>query len=66
MKAYGWMGTTSHLMTSGIIEKVRNIVVLIGSMLKTVLKQTITTFKRSEEKATIQLRSLKHRPILST
>ena len=66
MKAYGWMGKTSHLMTSGIMEKVRKIVVLIGSMQKTVLKQTITTFIRSEEKATIQLRSLKHRPSLST
>ena len=27
MKEYEWMGSTSHLMTSGIMEKVRKIIV---------------------------------------
>ena len=39
MKAYGWMGRTSHLMTSGTKDKVRKIVVLPMSMQKTVLKR---------------------------
>ena len=26
MKAYGWVGRTSHLMTSGTVEKIRKIV----------------------------------------
>ena len=55
MKAYRWMGRTSHLMISGIMEKVRKIFVLSGSMQKTVLKQTIATLARSEAKSAIQL-----------
>ena len=38
MKAYGWMGRTSHLLTSDIMEKVRKIVVLTKNMQKKVLK----------------------------
>ena len=47
IKAYGWVGRTIHLMISGIMEKVSKIVVLTGSMQKTVLKQAITTLARS-------------------
>ena len=65
-KAYVWMGRTSHLMISGIMERVRKIVVLTGSMQKTFLQREITTLARSEAKSIIQLRSRKHRPILST
>ena len=32
IKAYGWMGRKIHLMTSGTMEKVIEIVVLPGSM----------------------------------
>ena len=46
MKAYGWMGGTRNLMTSGTMEKVRKIVVLTGSMQKTVLKRSIATLER--------------------
>ena len=66
MKGYRWMGTKNHLMTSGKMEKVRKIVVLTGSMRKTVLKRTITTLARSEVKAAVQLCSQKKRTILST
>ena len=65
IKAYGWVGRTIHLMISGIMEKVRKIVVLTGSMQKTFLKQTIATLARSEAKSTIQLCCQKHRPSLS-
>ena len=66
MKAYGWMGRTIHMMTSGIMDKVRKIFVLTGSMQKTVLKQAIGTLARSEAKSAIQLNSRKHRLSLST
>ena len=66
MKAYGWMGSTIHLMTSGTMEKVRKMVVLPGSMQKTALKQSIATQARSEAKDAIQLRSQPHRRSLST
>ena len=39
MKAYGWMGRTIHLMTPVTMEKVIKIVVLPGSMKKTLLKE---------------------------
>ena len=57
MKVYGWMGRTSHLMTSGTMEKVRKIVILTRSMQKTFLKQAIATLARSEAKSAIQFRS---------
>ena len=57
MKAYGWMGRTSHLMTLGTMDKVRKIVILPGSMQKTSLKQAIATLSRSEAKDSIKLRS---------
>ena len=66
MKLYVWMGKTSHLMTSGKMEKVIKIVVLPRSIQKTVLKQAIATIARSEAKAKIQFFSQKHRPSLST
>ena len=66
MKAYGWIGSTIHLMTSGIMDKVRKIIVLTGSMQKTALKQAISKLARSEAKSAIKLRSQKHRPSLST
>ena len=66
MKAYGWMGSTIHLMTSGTMEKVRKSVVLHRSIQKTFLKQAISTLARSEAKAAIQLHSQPHRPSLST
>ena len=66
MKAYVWMGRKSYLMTSGTMEKVRNIVVLPGSMQKTALNQAILALARSKAKAAIKLRSQPHRPILST
>ena len=47
MKLYGWIGRTSHLMTQGTMEKVRKIVVIPGSMQKTVLKQAIVTLASS-------------------
>ena len=61
MKAYKWMGRTSHLMTSSTMEKARKIVVLTGSMQKTVLKQEIATLARLEAKSAIQLCSQIHR-----
>ena len=66
MKTYVWMGRIIHLMTSGKMDKVSKIVVLFGSMQKTVLKRAITTLAWSEVKVTIQLCSRKHRPSLST
>ena len=66
IKVYDWMGRTSHLMTSDVMEKVRKIVVLTGSMQKTVLKRSIEVLARSEAKFAIQLHSIKHRPSLST
>ena len=54
MKSYGWMGRMVHLMTSGTMERIRKIVVLPGSMQKTVLKREIATLARSEAKAAIQ------------
>ena len=64
MKAYGWMGRTSHLMTLGIIEKVIKIIVLTGNAQKKVLKREIATLATSETKAAIQFRIQKHRPSL--
>ena len=55
MKAYVWMGRTSHQMNSNTMDKVRKIVVLPRSMQKTVLKRLITTLARSEEKLAMQL-----------
>ena len=66
MKAYGWMGRTIHLMTSGTMEKVKKVVLLSRSMQKTVMKQEIATLASSEEKSTIQVRSQPHRPKLLT
>ena len=66
MKAYGWMGRTTHLMTSGITDKVIKIVVITGIMQKTVLKRAISTLATLEAKAAIQLRIQKHRRSLST
>ena len=53
MKAYGWMGRMIPLVTSGIMYKVRKIVVWTVSTQKTVLKQTIAALARSEEKSSI-------------
>ena len=39
MKAYGLMDSTSHLITSGTMEKVGKFVVLSESMQKTVFKR---------------------------
>ena len=64
MKAYGWMGRTRHLMTLGTMEKVRKIVVLTGSMQKTVFKREIAILVRSETKNAMKLRSRIHRPSL--
>ena len=66
MKAYGWMGRMSHPTTSVTMEKLSKIVVLPGSMQKTVLKEAIATLARSEENDAIQLISQPHRPSLST
>ena len=62
--AYGYVGRTTHLMNSGIMDKVRNIFVLTGSMQKTVLKRSIAILARSETEAAIQLGSQKHIPSL--
>ena len=66
MKAYIWKEMTSQVIISGIMEKVRNIVVLPGSIQKTFLKQAITKLARSSAISTIQLSSQKHRPSLLT
>ena len=34
MEEYGWMGRTSHLVNSGIMEKIRKIFELVGTNLR--------------------------------
>ena len=66
MKAHGWMGRKIHLMILGTMEKVRKIVVLTGSMQKTVLKRAIIALARSKAKSAIKLHSRPQRSILAT
>ena len=54
------------MMTSGTIEKIKCIVVLLSSIQKAVSKQAIETLARSEAKDAIKFYIQPHRAILST
>ena len=56
-KAYGWMRRIIHLMNSVKMEKIRTILIIPGSMQKTVFKQATATLSRLEAKAAMKLRS---------